>query len=522
ELKRLEMMTAFSSEAVVTRHYIDWILSLPWNEKTVDTISLTQAEKLLNQHHAGLQRVKDRILEFLAAQKFSKKETRSPILCLVGPPGVGKTSLAKSIAESMNREFVRIALGGIKDEAEIRGHRRTYIGALPGKIIQAMKKAKTVNPVILLDEIDKISRDFYSDPSAALLEVLDPEQNSSFSDHFLDLDYDLSHVIFIATANMLEDIPYPLFDRLEIITLPGYTEQEKLTIARKFLIPKNLHDYNVSEEQWKIAPTVIKEIIEHYTKEAGVRQLDRILAKLIRKSIQFFLKNKKTTSITVTSARLIEWLGHYKFRKTSLSEVQEKIGVATGLAWTELGGDVLEIEATALPGKGNLTLTGQLGEVMQESAQAALSYIRSRAQQLGLARSFYTTKDIHIHIPEGATRKDGPSAGITMCCALISALTRNPLLPSLAMTGEITLQGRILAIGGLKEKILAALLYRKHKVIIPKENSDDLKELEKEIDMKELHIVMVNTMDEVVKEAFVKDPLKLPSQKKRVKKSAKL
>jgi len=508
ELKRLEQMPPLSSEAVVSRHYVDWIISLPWKKVSKDSISLKQAEKILNETHAGLKKAKERIIEFLAAKKFSSTMQRSPIICLVGPPGVGKTSLGLSIAKSLGREFVRISLGGIRDEAEIRGHRRTYIGALPGKIIQAMKKAKTMNPVILLDEIDKMARDLHGDPAAALLEVLDPEQNKAFVDHFLDLEYDLSKVMFIATANMIEGIPYPLFDRMELITLAGYTENEKVEIARNFLIPKNLKEYGLSSAQFKLADAMIHKLIMHYTKEAGVRQLERVIATLMRKTIQMLLKDQKIKSVTVTDHHLKEWLGNHKYKKTSLSSNKEKIGLATGLAWTEFGGDILEIEATAIPGKGALTLTGQLGEVMQESAQAALSYIRSRAAELGLKGSFYSTKDIHVHIPEGATPKDGPSAGITMCVALVSALTKNPTLANVAMTGEITLQGRVLSVGGLKEKLLAAIQHDMTTVIVPQENSDDIQEIAKETNLNDLKIISVNTMDEVLKAAFAKNPLK--------------
>lgn len=513
ELRRLEQMPSLSSEAVVSRHYVDWLLSLPWSEESKDTISLSQAEKILSKNHAGLDKAKERIIEFLAAKKFSKSIKRSPIICLVGPPGVGKTSLTKSIAESLGREFVRISLGGIRDEAEIRGHRRTYIGALPGKILQAMRKAKTVNPVILLDEIDKMSRDIHGDPASALLEVLDPEQNKAFVDHFLEVGYDLSKVIFIATANTLDGIPYPLFDRMEIIPLSGYTEDEKLEIAKTFLIPKNLEEHNLTAEQIHISDEIIRKIIMHYTREAGVRQLERVIAKLMRKTIQVLLKDKLTKSITVNDKLIQEWLGHPKFKKTSLTQDKDRTGLATGLAWTEVGGDMLEIEVSIIPGKGNLTLTGQLGEVMQESAQAALSYIRSRADSLGLKHSFTATKDIHIHIPEGATPKDGPSAGITMCTALVSALTKNPTRPDVAMTGEITLRGRVLAVGGLKEKLLAAKQHGFKNVIVPKENMDDIEDIT--ASAKEgLRIHFVDHMDEVLTQALAKNPFK----KKRAKK----
>lgn len=502
ELKRLEQMPPFSSEAVVSRHYIDWIISLPWSKKSKDRISLKQAEKILNEEHAGLKKPKERILEFIAAKKFSQTLERSPVICLVGPPGVGKTSLASSLAKSLNREFVRIALGGVKDEAEIRGHRRTYIGALPGKIIQAMKKAKTINPVILLDEIDKMVTDSHGDPSAALLEVLDPEQNKSFMDHFLEVGYDLSQVMFITTANHMDGIPYPLFDRMEIISLSGYTEEEKIIIAKSFLIPKALKEYGLNNKQCTISDTIISMLVEGYTKESGVRQLSRIIAKLIRKSIQEFLKDTKLKTITLTTDHIKEWLGNPPFKKQKLNS-DDTIGLATGLAWTELGGDVLETEVSILPGKGALTLTGQLGEVMQESAQAALSYIRSRAQDLGIAKNFTTTKDIHIHLPEGATPKDGPSAGITMCVALISALCKNPIKPHLAMTGEITLRGRVIGVGGLKEKLLAAKQHGMTHVIVPHDNKDDIEEIIKE--MKQdfgLDIFYASTMDQVLTQAL--------------------
>jgi ATP-dependent Lon protease len=505
ELRRLEQMPPLSSEAVVSRTYLDWLTSLPWTKISRDSISLEQAEKILNKNHAGLQKVKERIIEFLAAKKFSPSLQRSPIICLVGPPGVGKTSLAHSIAKSLGREFVRISLGGIRDEAEIRGHRRTYIGALPGKIIQAMRKAKTLNPVILLDEIDKMSRDFHGDPAAALLEVLDPEQNKAFVDHFLELEYDLSKVMFIATANHIDGIPYPLFDRMEIITLTGYTEAEKIAIAENFLIPKLLKEYGLKPRQFKLSSPLLHSIISLYTKEAGVRQLERLIAKLMRKTIQVMLKDSSTTSITITEELIKEWLGYPKFKRTALNGAHERIGLATGLAWTEFGGDVLEIEVTVLPGKGGLTLTGQLGDVMQESAHAALSYIRSRAPELGLKESFYSSKDIHIHIPEGATPKDGPSAGITMCVALVSAMTRNSVLPNIAMTGEVTLRGRVLAVGGLKEKILAARQYGFKTVLLPLENKDDIEEVSKDLG-NDVQLIFVSNMDEVLNLALTRKP----------------
>jgi ATP-dependent Lon protease len=523
ELKRLDQMPPLSSEAVVSRHYIDWIISLPWNKVTEDKISLEAAEKILNKNHAGLKRAKERIIEFLAARKFSKNLQRSPIICLIGPPGVGKTSLGHSIAESLGREFVRISLGGVKDEAEIRGHRRTYIGALPGKIIQGIKKAGSSNPVILLDEIDKMSNDFHGDPAAALLEVLDPEQNRSFVDHFLELEYDLSKVMFIATANHTEGIPFPLYDRMERIMLSGYTDDEKMEIGRTFLIPKNMKEYSLKPAQFKLSPTLLHKVINEYTKESGVRQLERIISKLMRKSIQILLKDPKTTSVKVTDELLKEWLGHPRYKKTTL-DTGQRIGLATGLAWTEVGGDILEIEATVLPGKGGLTLTGQLGEVMQESAHAALSYIRSRAAQLGLKESFYASRDIHVHIPEGATPKDGPSAGITMCLALVSAITKNPTRPDMAMTGEITLRGRVLGVGGLKAKILAARQHGIKTIFVPEENKDDIEEVIADIgELKDMKLIYVKNMDEVLKFALIKEPFtaKAPSEKEEAKADSK-
>lgn len=522
ELRRLEQMPPLSSEAVVSRNYIDWIISLPWKAATKDTISIIQAERMLHRNHFGLKKVKERIIEFLAAKKFSKNLERSPILCLVGPPGVGKTSLAKSVADSLGRTLVRISLGGVRDEAEIRGHRRTYIGALPGKIVQVMKKAGVTNPVILLDEIDKMSQDIHGDPASALLEVLDPEQNKNFTDHFLDTEYDLSKVMFITTANVAEHIPLPLYDRLEVITLSGYTDEEKREIAKQFLIPKNLTEHSLSKTQFKLPDAVLDIIVSEYTKESGVRQLERIIAKLMRKAIQQFLKDKKTKPIQLNEQTLKEWLGNVTFKKTSLSQTKERIGLATGLAWTEVGGDVLEIETTVLPGKGNSTLTGQLGEVMQESAQAGLSYIRSRAQKLGLKNSFHSTKDIHIHIPEGATPKDGPSAGITIVTALVSALTNKPTRAKLAMTGEVTLQGRVLAIGGLKEKLLAARQHGLTTVVVPEENRDDVQEIEKEMSLSDLDLKFVQSMDEVLQlafedDVFAKKPMKKASKRTKAR-----
>lgn len=524
ELKRLEQMPNLSSEAVVSKHYIDWIISLPWSKISKDTISIEEAENILNHHHAGLKKAKERIIEFLAAKKFSKSFKRSPVICLIGPPGVGKTSLAKAISESLGREFVRISLGGVKDEAEIRGHRRTYIGSMPGKIIQAMRKAKTVNPVILLDEIDKMATDYHGDPSAALLEVLDPEQNKNFMDHFLEVGYDLSQVLFVTTANHRENIPYPLYDRMEKISLSGYTENEKIEIAQSFLIPKNLKEYGLKDKQFIISSEILSLIITEYTREAGVRQLERLITKLMRKVIQQLLQDKKIKSVTVGEKEVEEWLGYPIFKRSLLDLSQNRVGVATGLAWTEVGGDILEIEVTAISGKGGLTLTGQLGDVMQESAHAALSYIRSRASALGLPSSFYSTKDIHIHVPEGATPKDGPSAGITMCVALVSALTKNPTRSDVAMTGEITLRGRVLGVGGLKEKILAARQYGLKTVLVSEENKNSIKEALKEIGkIDNLNIVFVSNMDEVLKLSLGNDPFenKLKEEEQKIEKSVK-
>ena len=515
ELRRLEQMPPMSSEAVVSRHYIDWISALPWNKESKDSIGLEEAEKILDLHHAGLKKAKERIVEFIAAKKFSKNMERSPIICLVGPPGVGKTSLAKSISDSLGRDFVRISLGGIRDEAEIRGHRRTYIGALPGKIIQAMKKATTQNPVILLDEIDKLSHDFHGDPASALLEVLDPEQNRSFVDHFLDVEYNLSKVMFITTANHLDGIPLPLFDRMETISLSGYTTKEKIEIAKNFLIPKNLKEYGLKARQCKFTDNVLDTIVTYYTKESGVRQLERTITKIMRKNIQALLKTPTLKSLTVTESRLKQWLGNHKFKKTSLGDNKDRYGVATGLAWTEVGGDMLEIETAVVSGKGNLSITGQIGEVMQESAQAALSYIRCRATDLGIKSSFHSTKDIHIHMPEGATPKDGPSAGITICVALVSALTKNPTAPFVTMTGEITLQGRILGIGGLKEKLLAAQQHGFKTVLIPKENEDDFEDLEPGTVQGDIEIKFVSNMDEVLEAAFVTSPFEAKKAKRK-------
>ncbi len=520
ELTRLEQMPTMSAETAVSKNYLDWIINLPWHKASKDAISLKQAETLLAKQHAGLTKAKDRIIEFIAAKKFAKDLKRSPIICLVGAPGVGKTSLASSIAHSLGREFVRISLGGVRDEAEIRGHRKTYIGAMPGKIIQAMRKAKTINPVILLDEIDKMSRDHAGDPAAALLEVLDPEQNKSFVDHFIDAEYDLSQVMFIATANMIDAIPYPLYDRMEIISLAGYTHKEKLFIAQKFLIPKHLKEHNLSKKQFKINDATLLQLIDEYTQEAGVRQLERLVTKLIRKTIQELLHEGEDKIITIDANKIQKWLGYPKFKKASLNK-GNRVGIATGLAWTELGGDVLEIEVALLPGKGNFTLTGQLGEVMQESAQAALSYIKAHATQLKISQTVFSNKDIHIHLPEGATPKDGPSAGISMCTALVSVLTGIPVKQHLAMTGEITLRGRVLGVGGLKEKCLAAQQYQMTDVIMPKSNENDIKEFADELE--NVTLFFADTMDEVLQKALEMNPFtrKVKASSDKLKKPAK-
>lgn len=507
ELKRLEQIPPFSPEAAVSRNYIDWILALPWNTESKDRISLEQAEKILDSEHAGLKKAKERILEFVAAKKFNPLIQHAPIICLVGPPGVGKTSIARSIAKALGREFIRIALGGVRDEAEIRGHRRTYIGALPGKFIQALRKAKTKNPVILLDEIDKMSTDHHGDPSSALLEVLDPEQNHNFCDNYLEIGYDLSKVMFIATANHPDGIPYPLMDRMELIFLSGYTEEEKLEIAQKFLIPKNLKDHGITATRCRFPKEVIQHIISHYTKEAGVRQLERTIAKLIRKAIQILITKKHQERFTQSIDRCLEWLGPAHYKRKNFEKETASIGCVTGLAWTELGGDILEIETTAVPGKGELTLTGQLGDVMQESAQAALSYIRSQADHFGIKKSFFSSHDIHVHVPEGATPKDGPSAGIGICTAMISTLTATQINPVLAMTGEITLRGRVLPVGGLKEKILAAQQHGIHTVILPEENKEEVLKIQK--DMKQaITIHFVSHIDEVLGLALKKPSFK--------------
>jgi ATP-dependent Lon protease len=503
ELRKLKMMSPMSAEATVVRNYVDWMLSLPWNDYKDENGDITAAENALNEDHFGLEKPKERILEYLAVQSLVGK-MKGPILCLVGPPGVGKTSLGKSIARATQRDFVRISLGGVRDEAEIRGHRRTYIGALPGKIIQGLKKAGSSNPIFLLDEVDKMSMDFRGDPSAALLEVLDPEQNHTFNDHYLDLDYDLSRVMFVCTANVLHQIPRPLQDRMEIIQLPGYIESEKLSIARQFLVPKQREANGLREEHIEWSDAALLEIIRRYTRESGVRNLERELASICRKVAREVAKQGAAAKkVRVGPPAVKKYLGvpRYRFGR---AEVENQVGVCTGLAYTETGGELLQTEISVTPGRGKLQVTGRLGEVMQESANAAMSYVRSRAKQLGLSRDFYSKVDIHIHVPEGATPKDGPSAGITIATAIASALTRVPIRADLAMTGEITLRGRVLPIGGLKEKMIAAHRGGIRTVIVPKENEKDLKEIPAQV-TRAIQVVMVEHMDQVLATALVVD-----------------
>lgn len=499
EIKKLKQMSPMSAEATVVRNYIEWMTDLPWGKLSKEKQDIEEAEKILDADHYGLKKVKERILEYLAVKTLTNT-IKGPILCLVGPPGVGKTSLAKSVARATGREFVRVALGGVKDEAEIRGHRRTYIGSMPGKIIQSLKKAGTSNPVMLLDEVDKMSNDFRGDPASALLEVLDPEQNHTFNDHYLDCDYDLSKVLFITTANYLQGIPYPLLDRMELIRLSGYTEDEKYNIATKFLIEKQLKDHGIKESNLTFLKSSLKKMVREYTREAGVRNLERKIAAVCRKTAMEILKKGKDTSITVTNKLLEKYLGSPVYR-FGMAEGSDEIGVATGLAWTEAGGDLLSIEVILLPGKGRLSVTGKLGDVMQESTQAAMAYIRSRASELGLNTDFYQRLDIHMHFPEGATPKDGPSAGIAIATAITSALIKKPILKTVAMTGEITLRGKVLPIGGLKEKMLAAHRGGITKVLIPKENEKDLKDIPKVV-LKAITVIPVEHVDEVLVHAF--------------------
>ena len=505
EIRKLKLMSPMSAEATVVRNYVDWLISLPWNEYKEEKRDIAAAERILEEDHCGLEKPKERILEYLAVQALVEK-MKGPILCLVGPPGVGKTSLGKSIARATGRDFVRVSLGGVRDEAEIRGHRRTYIGALPGKIIQSLKKAGSGNPVFLLDEVDKMSMDFRGDPSAALLEVLDPEQNHAFADHYLDLDYDLSRVMFICTANVLHQIPRPLQDRMEVIQIPGYIESEKLAIARGFLVPKQCEANGLSAQLIEFSDAALLELIRRYTREAGVRSLEREIASVCRKVARGVVAaGERAEKTRVSSALVRKLLGVAKYRY-GRAEEQDRVGLCNGLAYTEVGGELLQTEVSITVGKGKLQVTGRLGEVMQESANAALSYVRSRAKQLGLRPDFYSKIDTHIHVPEGGIPKDGPSAGITIATAIASALTRVPVRANLAMTGEITLRGRVLPIGGLKEKLIAALRGGIDTVLIPKDNEKDLKEVPPVI-KRSLRIVLVEHMDEVLAAALaIADP----------------
>jgi len=502
ELKRLKMMPAMSSEATVLRGYLDWLIELPWKKRTRIRRDLTAAEEVLDADHFGLEKVKERILEHLAVLQLVKK-MKGPILCFVGPPGVGKTSLAQSIARATRREFVRMSLGGVRDEAEIRGHRRTYIGSMPGKVIKSMKKAGTKNPLILLDEIDKMGADFRGDPSSALLEVLDPEQNSTFNDHYLEVDYDLSDVMFITTSNSM-NIPGPLLDRMEIIHISGYTEEEKLAIAKKYLLPKQLKNHGLKEEQLSLADDVLMNVIRYYTREAGVRGLERVLAKLCRKIARKIVLSKGKSKQKVTIDNLEDLLGVKQYR-FGLAEAKDEIGVVTGLAWTEVGGELLQIETALTPGKGKLTVTGQLGDVMQESVHAALTYVRSRAELLGLTADFHQKVDIHVHVPEGAIPKDGPSAGLAMATSLVSALTGIPVRREVCMTGEITLRGKSLPIGGLKEKLLAAHRGGLKVAIIPEENRKDMKEVPNNV-KDSMQVYYAENMDKVLEHALTRLP----------------
>lgn len=498
ELERYEKVPSSSAESAVIRNYIEWLLAIPWSQATEDDLDIQRAEKVLNNDHYGLEKVKERVLEYLAVQKMTNS-LKGPILCLAGPPGVGKTSLARSIATSLNRNFVRISLGGVRDESEIRGHRRTYVGAMPGRIIQGMKKAGTINPVFLLDEIDKMSSDFRGDPSAAMLEVLDPEQNHSFSDHYIEETYDLSKVMFIATANNLATIPGPLRDRMEIITIAGYTELEKIHIAKDHLLPKQTKEHGLSKAQLQIRDDGIQKIVRYYTREAGVRSLERQLATICRKTAKIIVSAEKK-KVIVSEKNVDEFLGKPTFRYGQ-AELEDQVGVATGLAYTTVGGDTLQIEVSLSPGKGKLILTGKLGDVMKESAQAAFSYIRSKADELGIDPDFHEKNDIHIHVPEGAVPKDGPSAGITMATALVSALTGRAIRKEVGMTGEITLRGRVLPIGGLKEKSLSAHRAGLTKIIIPKDNERDIDDIPESV-REDLQFVLVSHLDQVLEHAL--------------------
>ena len=499
ELKKLKTMSPMSAEATVVRNYLDWMLSIPWKKRSKVSNDVTEAERVLNADHYGLEKVKERILEYLAVQSRSPK-IRGPILCLVGPPGVGKTSLGKSIARATGRNFVRMSLGGVRDEAEIRGHRRTYIGSMPGKVVQGMKKAKTSNPLFLLDEIDKLGADWRGDPSSALLEVLDPEQNSTFADHYLEVDYDLSDVMFVTTANSLR-MPQPLMDRMEIIRIPGYTEDEKVEIAKRHLVAKQAEANGLKKEEWSLSDETIRDLVRYYTREAGVRSLEREIANLARKAVKEIV-TKKTKKVAITRKNLDKYAGVRRFRYGE-TEAEDMVGVVTGLAWTEVGGEILTIESVLLPGKGNVKHTGKLGDVMQESVSAALSYVRSRAISFGIKPNTFADHEIHVHVPQGAIPKDGPSAGVTIATALVSLLTGRPVRRDVAMTGEITLRGRVLPIGGLKEKMLAALRAGITTVFIPKDNEKDLAEIEESV-KKHLKIIPVAHVDEVISQALAR------------------
>ncbi len=500
ELKKLKNMSPMSAEATVVRNYLDWMIDLPWFKKDKVDIDLNKALKILEEDHFGLEKVKERIIEFLAVQKRMDK-IKGPILCLVGPPGVGKTSLGKSIAKATNRQFVRMSLGGVRDEAEVRGHRRTYIGSLPGKIIQMMKKAGTKNPLFLLDEIDKVGNDYRGDPSSALLEALDPEQNTTFNDHYLEVDYDLSDVMFVTTANTLNILP-PLLDRMEVIRIPGYTEDEKINIANKYLLPKQIKDNGVKDGEMKLADDTIKEIIRSYTRESGVRNLEREISKVTRKVVKKVVNNEEK-SVEVSENNIPDFLGVKKYKFGEL-ESKDQVGIVIGLAWTEFGGEILKVETVNMPGKGRMQITGKLGDVMQESVKAAKSYVRSKCLEFGVTPPLFEKKDFHIHVPEGATPKDGPSAGIAMVTSIVSSITKVPVNKEIAMTGEVTITGQVLPIGGLKEKLLAAHRAGVKKVLIPKENEKDLVDVPKKV-KDDIKIVPVETADEVIKIALTKE-----------------
>ncbi|HMU50288.1 MAG TPA: endopeptidase La [Geminicoccaceae bacterium] len=507
ELKKLRTMSPMSAEATVVRNYLDWMLSIPWKKRTKVSKDIKRAQQILDTDHYGLDKVKERIVEYLAVQQRVDK-MKGPILCLVGPPGVGKTSLGKSLAKATGRNFVRFSLGGVRDEAEIRGHRRTYIGSLPGKIIQSMKKAKSSNPLFMLDEIDKMGQDFRGDPSSALLEVLDPEQNINFNDHYLEVDYDLSDVMFVCTANTLR-MPQPLLDRMELIRLAGYTEDEKLEIAKRHLIPKQRKEHGLKDNEWSLSDDALVDLIRYYTREAGVRSLEREIANLARKSVKEIVAGDRK-EVRITRRNLDKFAGVRKFRYGE-AELEDQVGATTGLAWTEVGGELLTIEAVTVPGKGKMTITGKLGDVMQESIQAARSYVRSRSPMLGIKADVFDKFDIHIHVPEGATPKDGPSAGIAMVTSIVSVLTKIPVRASVAMTGEVTLRGRVLPIGGLKEKLLAALRGGLKTVLIPKDNAKDLADIPDNV-KKGLEIIPVASVDEVLKRALTRQPEPLPPE----------